>query len=107
MDKSINEGDKSIYWVTYYYGGRKLPQLPMCWQQPNHFISVGGISHAISRTRFQLIIWFVHLADSSQQVLQGEPGHEKLYKARKLLDILKTQFQLNYTPSEMSPLMKP
>ena len=85
----------------------KLARLSMCCQQSNCFISVGGISDVMSQERFQLIFWFLHLADSSQQILQGEPGHDKLYKVRKLLDILTTQFQLNYTLSEMSPLMKP
>ena len=54
----------------------KLPRLTMYWQQSNRFISVGGISDVMFRTRFQQIFRFLHLADSSQQIPRGEPGHD-------------------------------
>ena len=91
---------KAFIGLLIIMGIVKLPRLTMHWQQSYRFISVGGISDVMSRTRFQQIFPFLHLADSSQQISRGEPGHDKLYKVRKLLDILTRQFQANYTPSE-------
>ena len=78
----------------------KLPRFTMYWQKSSCFISTGGIFDVMSKTRFQGIFRFLHLADSSQEIPQGEPGHDRLYKVRKLLDILTTQFESSYTPSE-------
>ena len=54
----------------------------------------------MTRICFQQIFRFLHLADSALQIPRGEPGYDKLYKVRKLLDILTEKFKPNYTPSE-------
>ena len=72
----------------------------MYWQTSNPLISVSGITDVMSRTRFQQIFHFLHLADSLQQIPRGDPGYDKLYKVRKLLDILTGKFKSKYTPSE-------
>ena len=56
--------------------------------------------NAMTRIRFQHIFYFLHLADSALQIPRGEPGYDKVYKVRKLLDILTEKSKSNYTPSE-------
>ena len=40
----------------------------------------------MSSRRFELLLKFLHLNDSRKQPAQGEPGYDKLYKVRPLLD---------------------
>ena len=91
---------KAFIGLLIIMGVVKLPRLILYWQTSNPLISVSGITDVMTRTRFQQIFRFLHLADSSQQIPRGEPGYDKLYKVRKMLDILTGKFKSNYTPSD-------
>ena len=54
----------------------------------------------MSQVRFEQIFRFLHLCDSEQQVAAGQPGHDYLYKVRKLLDILSPRFLSEYNTHE-------
>ena len=54
----------------------------------------------MSSRRFELLLKLLHLNDSRKQPAGGEPGHDKLYKVRPLLDAVVKNFQSNYTPIE-------
>ena len=54
----------------------------------------------MSSRRFELLLKFLHLNDSKKQLSQGEPGYDKLYKVRPLLDAAVKNFQSCYTPTE-------
>ncbi len=43
---------------------------------------------------------YLHLCDGEQQVAAGQPGHDYLYKVRKLLDLLSPRFLSEYNPHE-------
>ena len=49
---------------------------------------------------FELILKFIHLNDSRQQPARGEPGYDKLYKVRPLLNLVVENFQSMYTPTQ-------
>ena len=72
----------------------------MYWQTTNPLITTSGVSSIMSTIRFQQIFCYLHLADNAHQIPADQPGHDKLYKVRNLLDILSRQFQYNYTPTE-------
>ena len=91
---------KTFIGLLIIMGVVKLHRLILYWQTSNPLISVSGITDVMTRTRFQQIFRFLHLADSSQQIPRGEPGYDKLYKVRKMLDILTGKFKSNYTPSD-------
>ena len=42
----------------------------------------------------------LHLADNSSMIPYGQPGHDKLFKFRPLLDSLVEQFKLMYRPNK-------
>ena len=53
---------------------------------------------------------FLHLNDSSCQLPSGNPGHDKLFKVRKLLDLVTPQFEHEYVlhmPISIDEAMKP
>ena len=54
----------------------------------------------MSSRRFELLLKFLHLNDSRKQPSRGEPGYDKLYKVRPLLDAAVKNFQSCYTPTE-------
>ena len=74
-----------------------LPRIEMYWQIDDDLMRTPGISSIMSRIRFQQIFRFLHLADSSGQIPAGQPGHDKLYKVRKYVDLITCQFSANYT----------
>ena len=57
-------------------------------------------SSLISSRRFELILRFLHLADSNVQPQRGEPGFDKLFKLRPLLNLLLPRFRDSYTPNQ-------
>ena len=52
----------------------------------------------MSLTRFEQIYRFLHLCDSDKEVAVGQPGHDYLFKVRKLLDLLSPRFESEYHP---------
>ena len=98
-DVSIDEM-KAFIGVTILMGIIQLPQLEMYWQTSNPMIATSRVSNIMSRTHFQQILRYLHLADNAHQIPADQSGHDKLYKVRNLLDILSRQFQSNYTPTE-------
>ena len=62
--------------------------------QNNNFGSV------MSSRRFELLLKFLHLNDSRKQPAQGQPGYDKLYKVRPLLDTVVRNFQSCYSLTE-------
>ena len=54
----------------------------------------------MSSRRFELILRFLHLNDSQTQPQRNQPGFNKQYKLRPLLDLLLPSFKDNYTPSQ-------
>ena len=72
----------------------------MYWLITNPLITTSGVSSIMSRICFQQIFRYLHLADNAQQLPADQPGHDKLYKVRNVLDTLSRQVQSNYTPTE-------
>ena len=54
----------------------------------------------MSSRRFELLLKFLHLNDSRKQPARGQPGYDKLYKVRPLLDKVVRNFQSCYSPTE-------
>ena len=50
--------------------------------------------------RFELILRFLHLNDLQIQPQRGQPGFNKLYKIRSLLELILPAFKDNYTPAQ-------
>ena len=46
---------------------------------------------------FQQLFRCLHLANNSMQIPAGQPGHDRLFKVRRLLDLLIPKFESEYT----------
>ena len=69
------------------------------WSKSWPFCS-NNFSFLMSSRRFELILRFFHLNNSQTQPQRGEPGFDKLYKIRPLLDLLLPSFKNSYTPTQ-------
>ncbi len=56
----------------------------------------------MTRDRFEAIVSCLHISDNQLQAKKGEPGYDKLYKIRPLLDLLNTNFKANADMEEVT-----
>ena len=53
----------------------------------------------MTRNRFQKIFWFLRFADNSNYDA-SDPGHDKLFKVRDIVEFLVDRFKTVYMPPE-------
>ena len=73
----------------------KLPSLDLYWTTKHPLISV-GLSKVMSCVTFEQIWRYFHLCNLDHQVPRGQPGCDKLFKVRDLLDLISDQFESQY-----------
>ena len=88
---------KAFIGVLIIMGIVRLPRLELYWSQKYPEINTPGISKVMTQKRFEQLFRFFHLADNSNQIPFGQPGHDKLYKVRRLLDLVSPHFEEEYT----------
>ena len=91
---------KAFVGLLILMGIETLPRLEMYWQVKHPLIATVGMSSIMSRIRFEQMYQFLRLADSSQQIPAGQPGHDKLFKVRNLLDLVLPKFESEYVRHE-------
>ena len=96
-DTTVSEM-KAFFGILIIMGVVHLPRLEMYWQKQHSLIQVPEIPKIMPFVRFEQIWRFLHLCDSSQQIPAGQPGHDRLFKVRALLDLLTPSFKRNYQP---------
>ena len=73
----------------------RLPQIQDYWSK-SKVLSTPFFPSIMSRDRFQTILRYLHVNDSSLQKKSGEEGYDCLYKIRPLLDHLAGVYPLYY-----------
>ena len=77
----------------------KMPSYEKYWSNNKNLIYHHPIFGAVTtRNRFQLILRFLHFHDNENMLERGQPGYDRLYKIRPILDHLFEKFQEIYTP---------
>ena len=66
------------------------------WNASHPILAISGTASVMPRVRFEQLFRFLHLSDSSCQLPSGNPGHDKLFKVRKRLDLVNPQFEHEY-----------
>lgn len=87
---------KAFIGILILMGILKLPRLELYWSTKNPRISTPGISSIMSRVRFEQLFRCLHLTDNAHQTPFGQPGHDRLYKVRKLLNLIVPLFESEY-----------
>ena len=81
--------------VLIYLGVCRLPRLGLYWTT-KFPLDVHGVADVMSINLFQQLFRCLHLADNSAQIPVGQPGHDRLFKVRGLLDLLIPKFESEY-----------
>jgi hypothetical protein len=78
--------------ILMYMSVVSLPNIRLYWKKA---MGITAVSKVMSRDRFEEIVSALHLSNNRLQPARGEAGYDKLYKVRKLLDILNKNFKAN------------
>lgn len=87
---------KAFVGVLMFMGCLRHPRLEMYWAKKYPELETPGISAIMPIRRFQQLFRCFHLCDNTKQIPFGQPGHDKLFKVRPLLDILVAHFISEY-----------
>ena len=97
MERKHNTRVEGLYWHTCLHWYLKLPHLELYWFNVDMHIATPGISQIMPLVRFKQFFRFFHLTNSQNAVLHGQPGHDRLFKVRSLLDLIVPKFGKEYT----------
>ena len=93
-----NEDEMKLFFgMLLIMGIHRLPQLED-YRSSNPLLGTKGIVAGMSWCRFWVLLSCLHLADNSKEVPRGQPGFDKLYKVRPLIDILLENIKACYYP---------
>ena len=79
---------KAFVGLLILMGIVRLPRLELYWSTNFPHIRTPGISSIMPLKRFEQLWRFIHLNDNNNEVPYGQIGHDKLFKVRKVLDLL-------------------
>ena len=94
-DVTVNEM-KAFIGILLTMGILKLPRLELYWTMKYPWIRTPGISNVMSKTRFEQLFRFLHLNDNSLQKPVSHPQHCRLFKVKKMLDMIQPLFYFEY-----------
>ena len=75
----------------------KLPRLELYWSKQYNGIETPGIARVMPLVRFEQLFRCFHFSNNVNQIPHGQPGHDKLFKIRSLLDVVVPRFQNEYS----------
>ena len=86
---------RAFFGELIYMGVCRLPRLGLYWTT-KFPLAIHGVADVMSINDFQQLFRCLHLADNSAQIPVGQPGHDRLFKVRGLLDLLIPKFGSEY-----------
>ncbi|XP_041920584.1 piggyBac transposable element-derived protein 2-like [Alosa sapidissima] len=89
LNASVGE-IQQFFGICLYMSVYGLPYTRMYWGKDTR---VDKVSDVMSLSRWEAMKRFLHLADNSDQVAEGQPGFDKLFKVRPFLNALLRSFQ--------------
>ncbi|XP_049425710.1 piggyBac transposable element-derived protein 4-like [Epinephelus fuscoguttatus] len=109
MGKKYNWADVVVeelykfFGLLMYMALVSLPGLQDYWRQ-NHILSVPFPAMVMTRDRFRSLMWNIHPSDPEEDVMndmkKGTPDHDKLFRAKPLMDEIRTACQAHYHPGK-------
>ena len=90
---------KTFLALNLLMGIVKMPTIEHYWSR-KIFYRHPAFSAIMLRNRFQLLAKFIHFNDNANMPRNGQPGHDRLYKIRPIVDHLHERFQTVYTPRQ-------
>ncbi len=89
-------GGGAFLGVMMSMGVLRLSRIELYWTTKYFEIGAPGVTQLMPRQRFEQLFWCLHLFNNSLQVPVGQPGYDKVFKVRPLMDILVPRFISEY-----------
>ena len=87
---------KAFFGLCVAMGILRLPRIEEYWRKVDWLFLTPSFSEVMSRDRFVLIFRYLHVCDEDKAIPRGQPGHDKLFKVRSLLDLLLRNLTSHY-----------
>jgi hypothetical protein len=87
---------KAFVGMLMHMGVLKAPRLELYWQKTYRELETPGLAEIMPIRRFQQIWRFFHISNNANMIPRGQPGYDKLYRVRPLLDIITPLFESEY-----------
>lgn len=84
--------------INILMGINQLPSLDLYWSSERLFGNA-GVSGIMTCNRFRKILQYFHTADRASEPQRGDPGYDRLYKVRPVMDVISDTFSQHYTVS--------
>ena len=86
---TMNELRKTVG-ILMYISVVRMPNTRMFWSKTMGHTAVSSV---MTRDRFEEVVKLLHISNNRLQPKLGDPGYDKLYKVRQLLDSLNNNFK--------------
>lgn len=96
LDLSVEEL-KAFLGILIIMGFHTLPTMRLFWCSEKKFRVDRG-ANIMTQKRFLFILRYLHVNNNELMPKWSEPGYDKLYKLRPLIDLLNANFKDLYTP---------
>ena len=90
---------KAFFGLNILMGVNRLPSYKMYWST-NSFLGNAGFKSVMTARRFEKLVQYLHMVDNTQYIPRGQPGYDRLFKIRPLLDLTKRTFRDQYRPKK-------
>ena len=87
---------KAFVGLLLEMGCLRHPRFELYWSKKYPELETPGIAAVMPLKRFKQLFRCLHIVDNSKNIPYGQPGHDKLFKVRPLLDALVPRFTSEY-----------
>lgn len=89
---------RSYVGINILMGISSLPEADMYWSK-NVYIGNQGIQNIMTCNRYQKLGQYFHVSDRATEPAKGQPGYDKLYKVRPIIEHVQGTFPSAYSLS--------
>jgi hypothetical protein len=86
----------AFFGLVFAMGIVKKPSYASYWERKRNVTEIQGFAEIMSRSRFQLILIYLHCNDNGTAVEKGHPGFDPLHKVKPVIYFFNRTFEDNY-----------
>ena len=90
---------KAYFGLCIIMGINTLPRIAMNWSS-NRYIGNIGVQETMTKNRFEEISQYMHFSDSTQEPQRGDDDYDRLFKVRRIMNMVLSNFKQIYDPSK-------
>ncbi|XP_070548371.1 piggyBac transposable element-derived protein 4-like [Ptychodera flava] len=88
---------KAYFGVIILMGIHSLPEIRDFWSTDDR-LHVPGVAKVMSRNKFMKLNQYLHVNDPYAEPDRQDPGRDRLYKVRPIIDVVRSKFPMKFMP---------